>query len=169
MSNVRHFDDSKGLEALLYVSERCANMYNALKVLYFADKEHLSKYGRSICDDRYVAMSHGPVPSGAYDMVKIARGDSLLTSSRVTDAISVQGHGLIPLRKPNLDFLSDSDKECLDNAIAQYGHLPFPVLEALSHKESAFKAADENDFISDEALVKSLADGKLLWDFLTAG
>jgi hypothetical protein len=44
-----------------------STIHSVSKVLYFADKEHLEKYGRFICGDSCYAMKHGPVPSQIYD------------------------------------------------------------------------------------------------------
>jgi len=41
-----------------------------LKLLYIADRESLKETGRPITGDRVVAMKHGPVLSGVYDLVK---------------------------------------------------------------------------------------------------
>jgi len=161
------FDAEKAVEVLLYIAERSPNIYNALKVLYYADREHLTRYGRLICGDSYVAMSHGPVPSGAYDLVKYAREDGFRwVNIPIEDTFSVQGHSIIPYRRANLDLLSESDIECLDAAIAQIGRLSFKELRALCHEDAAYKAADENDFIPLEAIVETLPDGKLLLDYL---
>lgn len=162
------FNAEKAIEVLLYVAEKAPNMYNTLKVLYFADKDHLAKYGRLICDDSYVAMEHGPVPSGAYDLVKNARGDSCcFPHLQVPDAFKVDSsYNIMPRRKPNLDLLSESDRECLDAAISRYGHMPFPQLREISHQERAHQEADENDFISLETLVQDLPDGEDLLEYL---
>jgi len=169
MSIKHRFDAEKAIEVLLYIAKRVPDMYNALKVLYFADKEHLAKYGRLICGDSYVAMSHGPVPSGAYDLVKYARGDGFCpVDLPVNEAFAVQGYTIIPHREANLDLLSESDLECLDAAIGRYGHLPFSRLRKLSH-DAAFKSADQNDFIPLEAIAKSLPDGELLLDYIQNG
>jgi len=160
------FDASKAIEVLLYIAERSANVYTALKVLYFADKGHLTKYGRLICGDSYVAMRHGPVPSGTYDLIKYARGDGFCwEDAPITEAFAIQGRTIVPHRKANLDFLSQSDIECLDAAIEQYGQLSFGQLRELSH-DNAFRASDENDFIPVEALVRTLPNGNLLLDYL---
>jgi uncharacterized phage-associated protein len=42
----------------------------ALKLLFFADRFHLRKYGRPITNDEYFAMNYGPVPSGGKDLVE---------------------------------------------------------------------------------------------------
>ncbi len=166
MSIRYRFDTEKAVEALLYIAERSCNIYNALKVLYFADKEHLAGYGRLICGDSYVAMRHGPVPSGVYDLVKYVRGDgSWRIDIPVNEAFSVQGRNIIPHRKANLDFLSESDIKCLDAAIEQYGHLSFGQLRRLSH-DDAYKAADQNDFIPLTAIVKTLPNSDLLLDYI---
>lgn len=161
------FDVEKTIEVLLYITGQVQNTYNALKVLYFADKDHLARYGRLICGDSYVAMKHGPVPSGAYDIVKVARGESgYWPELPLQEWFNVDGHDIQPQRDPNLDFLSESDIECLDIAIKAYGNLPFSELKQHSHDE-AYEAAVRDDFIPLEALVKSLPDGDLLLDYLT--
>ena len=70
------FDPEKGIEVLLYIADKTKDIYKILKILYFADKLHLSKYGRFISGDYYIAMKHGPVPSRSYDIIKIARGEN---------------------------------------------------------------------------------------------
>lgn len=166
MSTRYIFDAEKAIEVLLYVAERCADTYTALKVLYFADKQHLAQYGRPICGDSYVAMRHGPVPSGTYDLIKYVRGDGLCWPDfPVPDAFILDGNSIIPQREPSLELLSESETECLDAAIEEYGHLSFGRLKKLSH-DSAFKASDENDLIPFEAIVKTLPNGDLLLDYL---
>lgn len=166
MSIRRRFDAEKAIEVLLYIIERSSNMYNALKVLYFADLDHLAKYGRLICGDSYVAMNNGPVPGGAYDLVKYARGDGYSCQNvDVINALKVQGYKLVPMRPADLDLLSESDIECLDAAIVQYGTMSFGELKRRSH-DAAYKAADENDFISIEAIVGMLPDSESLLEYL---
>lgn len=165
----QHFDLNKAIEVLLYVSSRCSDKYKALKVLYFADRDHLSKYGRLICGDRYAAMKHGPVPSHAYDLVQMASDEwPFEVEEGVKEALATRGYEIVPLRKPNTELLSSSEIECLDEAIDKYGNLSFTQLKTLSHQDPAFKAADQNDLIPMEALVKSVPDGDLLWEHLTS-
>ena len=160
------FDAEKAAEVLLYIAEEQSDVYKALKILYFADKQHLARYGRFICGDSYVAMSHGPVPSGAYDLIKYARGDGFhWFDMPIEKAFSVQQDRIIPHRKANRDLLSESDMQCLDAAIKQYGHLSFSELRRLSHDE-AFKNADLNDFISLEAIAQTLPDSESLLEYL---
>jgi len=46
------------------------NKMRSLKLLFFADRYHLRKYGRPITNDEYFAMDYGPVPSGAKDLAE---------------------------------------------------------------------------------------------------
>jgi uncharacterized phage-associated protein len=161
------FDLRKAIEVLLYIAEKCPDTYTALKVLYFADKEHLEKHGRFICGDTYIAMSAGPVPSGAYDIVKFARGDGFWRADpHIREAMAVEDYySIVPKREPDLSFLSESDIECLDASIEEYGHLSFGELKRLSH-DAAFETADRNDEISLDAIAKSLPDGEIILDYL---
>jgi uncharacterized phage-associated protein len=168
MSFEYRFDAYKAIEVLVYIAKKIPDVYRALKVLYFADKEHLGQYGRLICGDSYVAMSHGPVPSGAYDLVKIARGDSFnFIDIPVHEAFVVQGNNIITQREANLELLSESDIECLDAAIQQYGALSFSELRERSH-DLTFASADENDIISLDAIINSLPNSEALLEYVMA-
>lgn len=162
----QRFDTKKAIEAILYIAEHNPDTYDLMKILYFADKEHLAKYGRFICGGSYIAMRLGPVPSGVYDIIKYARGDGIfLISEPIADAFEVRGYNIIPLRVANVELLSESDLECLGEAIRQYGHLSLGELKALSH-DAAYQEADVNDVIPIEAIVKTLPDSELLLDYL---
>lgn len=162
------YDPRKALEVLLYVTHHQPDMYKALKAIFYADKAHLSRYGRLIAGDRYVAMRHGPVPSGLYDIIKFVRGDGapLALGTQAKEAFTIEGNAINPLRGPDQEVLSESDRECLDQAIRDYAYKSFNELKKLSHDDPAFQQADENDFISMEALAKSLPNGEALWEYL---
>lgn len=167
MEMKRRINTQKAVEALLYVIPkiRKQDMYTALKVLYFADRFHLERYGSQIYGESFVAMKNGPVPSFAYDLVKSARGDGY-PLPYIQDTLAVENkYTLHALREPNFELLSQSNIECLDEAIEKFGQLPFNDLMNASHDE-AFKSADRNDYISLENLVKSLPDGEILLDYL---
>ena len=163
-------DTEKCIEVLLYVTKRVSDMYTALKVIYFADKRHLGEYGRLIYGDEYVAWRHGPVPSLAYNIVRKVRGDgpSWLTLPKSPD-FSVRENDMIPDRTPNLDLLSESDIECLNEAIEQYGKMSFGQLKRVSHKDKAFRAVDEKDIISLELIAQSLPNADELLEHLRNG
>src|SRR5258708_8229191 len=70
------FDPERALELVLYVANqlRYPTLHSVSKVVYFADREHLSRYGSLLSGDNYVAMRHGPVPSSIYNLLKAAAG-----------------------------------------------------------------------------------------------
>lgn len=160
MIHVR-FDPQAAVEALLYVAYRSKDptFHHISKLLYFADRIHLERYGRLIFGDTYIAMKHGPVPSGIYDILNDAKGRTGFHRYQEADSLFtiVGEYRVQPNRLPNLDWLSDSDIECLDEAIEQYDGKSFGELSALSH-DNAWKAADLNDAISLESLVQSLGN-----------
>lgn len=162
------FDQIKALEVLLYIAQNCSDMYNVLKVLYFADKQHLENYGRLICGESYVAMSHGPVPSGTYDMIKFVRGDGIyeFCDLHIKESFHMEKYHIVPHREPRLELLSESEIECLDSALTNYGRMSFSRLKELSHRDKAYQSADENDFIPLEAIIKSLPSSEALLEYL---
>ena len=163
------FKAQKSVEAILYIAQNVKQptFHCISKMMYFADKIHLEKYGRFICGDNYVAMKHGPVPSGTYDILKVARGDGFASDDvnpnkafKVIEKFVVE-----PLRSANTDYFSTSDLDCLNNALKKYGHLPFKELTDLSHDE-AWQAVDENECINIEQIVGLMPDAEILLDYL---
>jgi uncharacterized phage-associated protein len=163
------FDASKAIQAILYVANRLkrpADMYWVLKSLYFADKHHLHRYGRFIFGDHYVAMRHGPVPSGAYDLCKIARGEGpLLQCPEVRGAFSVDGNHIIPFGDANPEVFSESDLECLDEGIKECCDLSFGELKSKSH-DGAWQNSDENDVMTIESIAALAPDKESLLEYL---
>ena len=47
------------------------------KILYFAQQDHLVKYGKVIVEDSFRALKHGPVPAYTYKALQIAEGKPL--------------------------------------------------------------------------------------------
>jgi uncharacterized phage-associated protein len=72
------WDKEKAIEAIVYLANRLdkPTKLKIFKLLYFADKLHMSRYGRFIVGDYYVAMKHGPVPSRTYNILKEVEGGS---------------------------------------------------------------------------------------------
>ena len=129
--------------------------YYVGKVFFFADREHLLDWGRPISGDRYVAMEHGPVPSGIYNLVKNDSGmpDELLDMMR--DRILFENeHNKIHLfaNEEKLDFsaLSGSDMEYLADSLATYGNMSFGKLREISHRDAAYEAAWRNAGMNNE-------------------
>ncbi len=168
MINPFEFDAKVAVEAILLLADKSQDptFHDIAKLLYLADRLHLQRYGRLICGDDYVAMKHGPVASGIYDMLKAIRyGHSLHHFPELKDAFQVNGYTVIPLRSPDLEWLSDSDVECLTEAIDVYDHLSFNQLTELSH-DDAWQSADQDDFISLEAIVRSVGNSNQLLEHL---
>lgn len=148
-------------EILLYIAARVKNptFHTVFKIMYFADKRHLGQYGRFISGDSYIAMEFGPVPSTAYDMVKEAREYAM------PDGITVDGYRIVPTRDSNIEVFSESDTECLDWAIEEYGHKTFGELTDASH-DSAWIQTAENGEMTIESIVATLEDADVLMAYL---
>lgn len=165
-----YFDEYKSLESIIYVSHKSGDLIHIENILYFADKFHLQKYGRLITGDSYIAMKNGPVPSGAYDIIKVVRGDGFAIfdfDPRIAFSVEYSTK-LIPLRTTNLDYLSDSEIECLDVAIEKYAKLNVWELWEIVREEPAFMHASENEEISFTSLVSQLNNSDQIFDYLNS-
>lgn len=113
------FNKPKAIETILYLAHKISNpdRYGICKLLYLADKVSLANYGRFIFGESYVAMEEGATPSRSYDLLKNAAAKSI-------NGLKVEGNKVIAQRPPNLDYLSESDIECLDLIISKYGYHP---------------------------------------------
>ena len=166
------FRKEETLNAILYVLaafEGKCDIHKVSKILYFADCKHLSEYGRLITGDVYIAMQNGPVPSRVYDIFKFLRGDSFF--STVNDPVRsymrmINRFHLEALCKPDTDWLSESDVECLDHAIAKCRHLGFNELTTLSH-DYAWSHTMPDREISYKDMLSETGDEEPYIDYVT--
>ena len=168
----KYLDAEKALESVLYISEKTHDLFHIVKTLYYADKKHLEHYGRLITGDYYVAMEDGPVPSGAYDLIKSVRGDEFTYEFKIIDAhpenaIVVNGNDIEPKRKANLDFFSESDIECLDDAVKIYANMDGKQLWKLVHEEKSYNQTERNKPIALNKIIGlDVPNGKDVLEYL---
>lgn len=110
------FNQQKAIEAILYLVSKAPvpNLYGICKFLYLADKASLDKYGRFIFGDSYIAMREGSTPSNAYNLLKDLRENP-------TNDLKREGFYIRASRPPELEYLSRSDIECLDQTLKEFG------------------------------------------------
>jgi uncharacterized phage-associated protein len=164
-------DPDKTVEALIFVANRIPKptLHSISKVFYHADKMHLSRYGRPITGDYYVAMRNGPVPSATYDILKTVRGDAKLPlPPRAQGSLAVaNNHEVQARRAADEAVLSASERECLVAAADEHGSKSFAQLTKESHGP-AWEAADDNDMIVLESLLLEIDNREELAAHLTA-
>lgn len=158
------FRKDVAIQAILYVASkvRRKDIHKICKILYFADRDHLSTYGRTITGDVYIAMKYGPVPSNIEDIFKAVRGTSYF--SKYADEFSgyfrfKNDYILEPLREPDMDYLSESDVECLDKYILKCGDMPFGELTAMSH-DIAWNASEKDRAMSITDILSEAGDSE---------
>jgi uncharacterized phage-associated protein len=177
MSKFFEFDPEKALNVILWVAKRLPypGYFQISKVVYFADLIHLQRYGRQICGDDYAALPNGPVPDGIYNMMKAPKGtDGFQFSDLVKDSFDIEeDHVVVPRRDAALEFLSESDLECLAESIRKYGKKSFNELKLLSHDKAWEEAWEElqsgqrrDNIINISSIIKMLVDGEELLDYL---
>jgi hypothetical protein len=158
----------KALETLVYVANKDQRNYWILKTIYFADKEHLTKYGRQIFEDSYRAMKQGPVPSLAYDIIKSVRGDGWFVFDNPDPATALEvpdTRTVLPRRGAEVQFLSRTDIECLDNAHNLIKNLSFTQLKFLSH-DKAYKAVEQDEEMTVESIIATLENAAEIMGYL---
>jgi hypothetical protein len=156
------FSEGKALEALAFIASERPNLtplYIA-KILFYAEKWHLNRYGRPIIADTYIAMPKGPVPSTIKDYIE----QNWYWADRPEEldkAITIDRSGYLPrlragTRGPDFSVLSASDIECLREAIGFCVSKGPDELSRLAHNEKAWQNAPANgpmeyaDFIDDD-------------------
>ncbi len=94
-----------------------------LKLIFFADRYHLRKYGRPITNDQYWAMQFGPVASAVKEMAEL---DSLCGTERHYAANVFQKtepeYNLQSISAVDEDVFSESDLEALQYVWSHFGN-----------------------------------------------
>ena len=139
-------DTAKALEVILWLANARPqiDVYHIVKCAYYADKRHLNLHGRPIAGDWYQADEYGPLGQCVYGLLKGSPLEILALQGNGSLPFNVtkQKYAVIPDREPNNGRLSDSDRESLAWAVANYADLSFEELLELSHEEEAYQKAD---------------------------
>lgn len=113
------------------------------KILYFAQQDHLVKYGKVLVDESFRAVKHGPVPTYTYKALQIAEGKLLEGDfSDFLSGIEVRDKKVYTSLEPDMDYISGANKRCLDAAIEKCKDADPYDLSALSH-DRAWKNANK--------------------------
>lgn len=170
MSIINLFDKDVTLNAVLYIIQQMGgkvDMHKVFKTLYFADQEHLSKYGRTITGDVYIAMNYGPVPSRTDDIFKAVRGDSYFPAGELGNYFHfVNRYVVTNDKQADLDYLSESDIQCLDHSISQCKDKSFGQLTSLSHG-LAWQSTAKDSPISYADILREQGDTEGYIDYIT--
>src|SRR5438128_5325482 len=127
----------KATQALNFLARQAGGRINklkAIKLMFFADRYHLRKFGRPVSDCAYFAMKHGPVASEAKRVAEeSARLDARSRNYvrryvRKDDTYHFSSVGDV-----DLEVLSETDREALDFAWKNFGHYTEFRLRDISH------------------------------------
>jgi uncharacterized phage-associated protein len=161
-SAMNKYEWNKIVEVVLYILNKTGGIdyYHLFKILYFAERKHLRKWGDGITSDEYVALSYGPVPSHLYDAIKKNDWRETGFSKSLYNAMEFAGEDasniLIAKRNADMDWLSKSDIECLDSSIKENISLTFNQLKTKSH-DIAWRSVSQSNVIDKAMMAK--ADG----------
>lgn len=139
----------KAIEAITWLAARKPGIshFYISKILFYADKDHLIRYGRPILGDAYIKMEHGPVPSGVRDLLtrnSFLPEDLLNAISDAVVPLDGRQPAVVKNREPITEVFSQTDLECLGRAFDQYAYMSFGQLRDLSHQERAWLDASIN-------------------------
>lgn len=143
---------------LLYILNRFpegVDYIKLFKILYFAQQDHLVRYGRGVVEDSFKALKHGPVPTYTYKALQVAEGKPLEGDfEKFLKNITVSGSLVFGSAQPDMDELSGSDIKSLDEFISKCKDEESYDLSELSHdtawSEAFTRSQDdpEKDFMS---------------------
>ncbi len=120
------------------------------KLLYFIDKYHLKKYGRFVLNDKYYRLQYGPIPSLTLNYINDFFSPIIRFSGKIIgrgplhkyfSAAKHRNQDVLKVKKEdvNLNSLSGSELEAIEQIIKRYGNLSTPKLIDISHNDKTCK------------------------------
>ncbi len=148
--NIMSNDDVLTLKAaVLHILNEAGgtlDKYRIYKSLYFANKEHLNRYGRAITADTFFALQYGPVPTKLADILDfVQRGKALrktdkdlfLPIIKSVDHCGFDAENYFTANElPDMDELSASDIECLNIGLGKCLDQDFGAIKDESHDKA---------------------------------
>jgi uncharacterized phage-associated protein len=133
----------KAAQALNYFARQdggSINKLKALKLLFFADRYHLRKFGRTVSECAYFAMQHGPVPSEAKSIAEEAANLPPSALAYARKYVRKKGdYECAAGAEVDASVLSASDREALDFAWRYFGRFSGYKLRDITHHYPEWK------------------------------
>jgi uncharacterized phage-associated protein len=172
-------ETAKILAPCLYVLNKTGRIskHHLSKILYFADKSHVAKYGRTLSGQKYIAMQNGPVPSQIYDFIKhvqgISAGHFLTEHVQYVDFfIGFEPKYYVFAKvEADMQFLSISAVNALDESIAKYRNSSFALRTDESHDaawQEAWNRPGRDKEMSIIEIAKSAGANAAMIDYIKA-
>jgi uncharacterized phage-associated protein len=156
------FDLKKTLQAaavlLRHERTRTMSFLRLLKLLYIADRESIRDTGRPITGDRVLAMKHGPVLTGVYDLI---RGQHV-RAPRWAHHIDTEGYLAVLRHDPGVGELSRGDIARLEELARRFDDWDDWRLVELTHQFPEWLENQPGDAakpISHQDIVKAVGRG----------
>jgi uncharacterized phage-associated protein len=122
----------------------------AAKLMYFADKEHLLRYGRPVLGDVYFCLPYGPIPS-----ISLNEMNDAIAAPEVEDEDRTLFNEVLEVRagaQPTFaakngfdsEVFSESEIEVLRETANRFGKLTAGQLVSLTHKELTWTIPNEH-------------------------
>ena len=134
------YDRAKAAQVVLWFLSKHGGTLEKLKLVklvFFADMEHVTRYGRPLFGGHYVTMKDGPVSSPLLDDI-----NSSITEGKGPFYLADRDGFIVRATElPDESFFSESDINALTETNNTYGHKDKWGLVALTHE---FKAWIDN-------------------------
>lgn len=169
------FNRKKLAELVLYIlgKTRGLDFYHVFQILYFAEMKHLATWGFGIVPDEFCALKYGPVPTSLYDAIKELNQPKMALSEELSKVIAFAGEDapnvILPKREVNLDYLSKSEIEVLNQAIEENQALAAEQLLRKSQDdawEDANSRENGSNVISPVSMAKVLFANEAMLDYI---
>ena len=146
-----------------------------MKLMYFADKEHLEKFGRVMFYDNYRKLPRGPVATFTYNIISSTDandGDDFKSYiDNFSDFVEIQKKDINqknsatrfnPKNSFDNTFFSKSEIEILENISKKYKTYTKEQISEESHSLKEYINTDMNDFIN----ISDMTENKELKEYL---
>ena len=119
------FEQNRMKAMVLYILNVTGGIdfYHIFKILYFAEREHLAKWGHRMIPDDFCALDYGPVPSQLYNAIKVLDNPDTKLASQLHVSMTFAGadapNVIIAKESADMEYISLSEKESLDKSIKE--------------------------------------------------
>ena len=161
MKMLLEFDYKKATQAINYLTKKEGGQIDKLKLIklvYFADRYHLRRYGRPMFNDAYFAMRLGPVGSSVKDIAELSSDFLDREERNYAGKFIARGaidNTVVSVADVDSDIFSKSELEALNFAYDGFGNQSELQLVNITHRYpewSKFKGALESRETSREPM-----------------